>query len=524
MPKLSIDQREVEVPPGATILDAARKLGIDIPALCFLESCEPSTSCLCCLVKINGKGRLVPSCATLAEEGAKVESETPEMHSARRKSLELLLSDHLGDCVAPCYLACPAEMDIPQMLRQISSGDMRGAIATVKRDIALPAVLGRICPAPCEKICRRHALDAAVAICVLKRYVADVDLASGDPYMPPCLPASGKKVAIIGAGPTGLAAAYYLIQCGHACTVFDENQEPGGRLWFESTAEELPRDVLAAEIAQIIRLGGRWEMQNRIGSGESFQKLVKSHDAVLIACGATALEQAGAWNLKTTSRGIEVAHTYQTQLPNLFAAGNAIRLKGLVVRSVADGKEAAVSIDQYLRGQVVLGPDKPFTTKIGLMGKEELQRFSAGAAMEARHDPASGKGRGFDADEASIQAARCLHCDCRGLHTCKLRKYADLYSADPRRYKGQRREFEQDAHHADVIFEPGKCIDCGLCIQIAAAAGESLGLTFVGRGFNVRVAVPLDGHLNEALSRAAAQCVAACPTAALTFRDNTRVS
>ena len=196
MLKLTIDQREVEVPSGATILDAARKLGIDIPALCFLEGCEPSTSCLCCLVKVNGKGRLVPSCATLAEEGAKVESETPEIRSARRKSLELLLSDHLGDCVAPCYLACPAEMDIPQMLRQISSGDMRGAIATVKRDIALPAVLGRICPAPCEKICRRHALDAAVAICVLKRYVADVDLASGDPYMPPCLPASGKKVLL----------------------------------------------------------------------------------------------------------------------------------------------------------------------------------------------------------------------------------------------------------------------------------------------------------------------------------------
>ncbi len=71
-----------------------------------------------------------------------------------------------------------------------------------------------------------------------------------------------------------------------------------------------------------------------------------------------------------------------------------------------------------------------------------------------------------------------------------------------------------------MIFEPGKCIDCGLCIQIAAAAGESLGLTFVGRGFNVRVAVPLDRHLNEALARAAAQCVAACPTAALAFRDN----
>ncbi len=523
MPKLTIDQREVEVPPGATILDAAWKLGIDIPALCFLEGHEPSASCLCCLVKVNGNGRLVPSCATLAEEGAKIESETPEIHSARRKSLELLLSDHLGDCLAPCYLACPAQMDIPQMLRQISSGDMRGAIATIKRDIALPAVLGRICPAPCEKICRRRDLDAAVAICLLKRYAADVDLASGDPYKPPCLPDSGKKVAIIGAGPTGLAAAYYLAQSGHACTVFDENDRPGGRLWLETAPKDLPREVLKAEISQITRLGGNWEKQNRVGPDESFNKLKNSFDAVLIACGSTALEQAGAWNLKTTPRGIEVAQTYQTLQPNVFAAGNAIRLKGLVVRSVADGKEAAISIDRYLRRQVVSGPEKPFTTKIGQMGKEELERFATGASTEPRRNPAAGLERGFSAGEATTQAARCLHCDCRGLHTCKLRKYADLYGADPKRYKEdktQRRQFEQDVSHDDVIFEPGKCIDCGLCIQIAAAHGESLGLTFIGRGFNVRVAVPLNGHLKEALSRVAAQCVAACPTAALAFRDN----
>jgi NADH dehydrogenase/NADH:ubiquinone oxidoreductase subunit G len=111
-----------------------------------------------------------------------------------------------------------------------------------------------------------------------------------------------------------------------------------------------------------------------------------------------------------------------------------------------------------------------------------------------------------------------MHCDCRGQDFCKLRRYAELYKADPKRYKGERREFTQDARHAEVIFEPGKCIDCGLCIQIAAAAGESLGLTFVGRGFNVRVAVPLDHGLDEALRHAAAQCVSACPTAALAFK------
>ena len=151
MPKLTIDHRDVEVPEGATVLDAARKLGIDIPALCFREGCSPSTSCLACLVRIGDEERLVPSCATRAAEGMRVESETEAVHQARRTALELLLSDHLGDCMAPCHFGCPAQMDIPVMLRQIASGQFREAIATVKRDIALPAVLGRILPCAVRK-------------------------------------------------------------------------------------------------------------------------------------------------------------------------------------------------------------------------------------------------------------------------------------------------------------------------------------------------------------------------------------
>ena len=111
-----------------------------------------------------------------------------------------------------------------------------------------------------------------------------------------------------------------------------------------------------------------------------------------------------------------------------------------------------------------------------------------------------------------------MHCDCRALHSCKLRKYAQQYQADPRRYPAQRRRFQQDTQHGELIYEPGKCIDCGLCIQIAAAAGEPLGLTFVGRGFDVRVGVPLNHSLADALCKVAAECAAACPTAALSLK------
>ncbi|MDT8303241.1 MAG: 2Fe-2S iron-sulfur cluster-binding protein, partial [Sedimentisphaerales bacterium] len=125
MPKLFIDNREVEVNSGATILDAAGKLGIEIPTMCFLKDYKPSTSCMVCVVKIEGLASLVPACATVAVEGMRVESSSEVVFQARKVALELLLSDHLGDCLGPCQMICPADMDIPLMIRQIAAGKLR---------------------------------------------------------------------------------------------------------------------------------------------------------------------------------------------------------------------------------------------------------------------------------------------------------------------------------------------------------------------------------------------------------------
>ncbi|MEE8452901.1 MAG: FAD-dependent oxidoreductase [Thermoguttaceae bacterium] len=519
MPKLTIDQRDIEVPGGATLLDAAQKLGIDIPTLCFLKGCSPSTSCLACVVKVRNTGKLVPSCATVAIDGMEIESETDEIHQVRKSALELLLSDHLGDCLAPCYFACPARMDIPLMLRQIVAGDFEDAIETVKNDIALPAVLGRICPAPCEKTCRRRGADAEVAICRLKRFVADKDIEGEERHLPMRASDSGKHVAIVGAGPTGLAAAYYLLLRGHACAIFDENDQPGGRLHHETDQQTLPRDVLRADIEPILALGVELHTNSRVDDKASLDDLRRDFDAVLLASGASAIEQAEGWGLPLTKRGIQVRKgTYETDLEGTFAAGCAVRSKAMVVRSVADGKEAATAIDQYLCGKPVTGPPKPFNTRIGRLEPDELSQFMAGAESTLLDKPAAGPTAGYRPEEAIEQAARCLHCDCRALESCKLRKYAAIYEADPRHYEAGRRTFHQDLRHPDVIFEPGKCIDCGLCIEMARAGGESLGLAFIGRGFDVRVGVPFDGSTADALRKTAAQCVAACPTAALSLR------
>ncbi|MHC4445275.1 MAG: 2Fe-2S iron-sulfur cluster-binding protein [Planctomycetota bacterium] len=522
MPRLVIDNREIEVPPGSTVLAAARKLGLNIPVLCFADGYPPSTSCMVCLVKLKDENRMVPSCAALAEDGMQIESETEEVHRIRKGALELLLSDHLGDCIAPCHVACPAHMDIPLMMEQIAAGELQEAIVTVKKDIALPAVLGRVCPDLCERACRRGKVDSAVAICLLKRYVADADLASDQPYLPACKPGSGKKVAIVGAGPTGLSAGYHLLQEGHACTLFDGRDQPGGMLRYEIDENALPRSVLDAEISIIEKMGASFRMNTRIGPDESLADLRKDFDAVLVTIGTVGRDDVDNLGLQATGQGIQIdIKTHETDLPGVFAAGDAVRHSSLVIRSVADGKAAAFCINQFLSGVPIAGIHRPFNIHMGRLSDEELEKFMIGRSRQERVTIEDGSAGGLTDEQARAEALRCLHCECAKQGDCKLQQYADMYGARTRRYGGERKTFERHLQHAEVIYEPGKCILCGLCVQITAKAGEPLGLTFVNRGFKVRVDVPFNESLAEALKLTARECVKNCPTGALVLRKET---
>ncbi len=519
MPTLCIDDRQVEVPEGATILDAARKLGIEIPTLCFREGCEPSTSCMVCVVKVKNPDRFVASCGARAGEGMVVESETDEVREARRAALELLLSDHPADCIAPCQTVCPAQMDIPRMIRRIAAGDAAAAAETARSALVLPATLGRICPAPCEKGCRRARHDAAVSIRLLHRHAAETDLASGKPWLPQRPPDTGKRVAIVGAGPAGLAAAWRLLQEGHGATLFDDREAPGGMLRYGVEEDLLPRSVLDAEIALIERLGAEFRGSTRIGRDVAVVELARDFDAVLIACGRMAEGDAGQLGLETAEKGLKVSRrTFETPTAGVFAAGDAVQPRRMAVRAVADGTAAARSIIQYLAGRPVVAPERPFTTRLGHPTDEEMTAMLAAASLDPRVVPSGGEAAGFTSDEARREAPRCLHCDCRKADTCLLRKWSVALGARPTRHSGTRRPFELHVAHPDVVYEPGKCIACGLCIQVAARRGEALGLTFIGRGFRVRVGVPFNETIAEGLKVAAADCVAACPTGALAFR------
>jgi ferredoxin len=519
---LTIDGRQVEVEAGQTVLAAGQKLGIDIPTLCYSKQCAPATSCLVCLVKLNagGQGRLVPACATKAAPGMAVESETPEVHAARRTALELLLSDHVGDCLSPCHRICPLHLNIPVMLRQLQANRPDLAIATVKEALPLPAVLGRLCHAPCENGCRRGTYDQPVAIRDLVRYTAAGDLAREEPYLPPRKPASGKSVAIVGAGPTGLAAAYFLLREGHACALFDRHAQPGGALRSQVDPLALPPAVLDAEIAQLKRLGAQFKPGTELGREVSLESLAGEFDAVLLALGEHAKAQAPNLGLAVTPAGIRVEpETGLTSQPKLFAAGSAVKPAKQLVRALAEGRNAAAGIHQFLSGQRIQRPDKQFSSMMGRLLDGELPLFMAGANPAPRVAPASNTAAGLNAEQASAEAGRCLHCDCRAAGNCKLQHYAELYGAEPNRFREQRRRFEQQLQHSQVIFEPGKCILCGICVQLSEQAREPLGLTFIGRGFEVRVGAPLNHTIADGLQKAAAQCVEHCPTGALAFKD-----
>jgi formate dehydrogenase major subunit len=201
---------------GQTILDLASGCGIDIPTLCHDPRLEPFSSCYMCVVEVDGMRGLQPACSTKIVEGMVIRTDNEKIKKARKMALDLIVSNHYADCAAPCRIACPAGVDVQGYISLIEKGLHAEAVALIKEVNPLPAICGRVCVRPCEVACRRNLLDegSAVGIDYLKRYASDKEMNSEIRYNPPKADPTGKKVAIIGAGPGGLSAAWFLQQKG----------------------------------------------------------------------------------------------------------------------------------------------------------------------------------------------------------------------------------------------------------------------------------------------------------------------
>jgi formate dehydrogenase beta subunit len=309
-----------------------------------------------------------------------------------------------------CKYACPAGVDVPRFIRFIRQKKYAEAVAVIRESVPLAAVCSLICEHPCEAAgaCRRGELDQPVAIRALERFAIE-RAAKYEPSSQGIKAApSGKKIAIVGSGPTGLTAAYYLTKKGgHEVTVFESLAKPGGMMRELMPEYVLSREVLDAEIEGLTRLGIKIKTQSKV---DSLDKLLeKSFDAVLLSIGLAAEDttalSAGA-SVKNSRKGV-------------FTGGNVATGKVSFIEAVAAGKQAAISIDRYLRGtgdiSEVLAPiteGVPYVGRIDNFAQRQRQEMPTAKPVKQ-----IGKFKqvelGFSDTLGEEEAKRCMGCDLR---------------------------------------------------------------------------------------------------------------
>jgi len=291
---ITIDGRTMSAYEGQTVLSIAVDNGIlDIPNLCNDEKLEPTSACRMCLVEIEGAERPLPSCNTPAVPGMVVHTKSDKLKHIRRTNLEMMLSDHNAYCQPPCQIGCPTHIDIPGYLELIAKGESREAARLVKEVLPFPYILGLTCPAPCQDVCRRALVEEEIAICRMHGFAAGQCL--DDPPTPwvPEAP-TGHKVAVVGAGPAGLTAAYYLALKGHYCKVFDMMPQPGGMLRYGIPEYRLQKDMMDKEFEGVWRLGVDAQYNVKLGEDFTLDDLFnQGFEAVFLAIGAWTSNELG---------------------------------------------------------------------------------------------------------------------------------------------------------------------------------------------------------------------------------------
>jgi formate dehydrogenase major subunit len=323
--------------PGETILELAKRNGVHIPTLCNDDRLEPFSSCYVCVVEIEGMRGHQPSCSTKITEGMKIVTDNEGIRKSRKMALELMLSNHYADCLGPCKQTCPAGVDVQGYISLIDKGLYSEAVALIKETNPLPAICGRVCVRPCEAECRRNLLDegAPVGIDYMKRFASDYDLASPDKFVPKVKPPTGKKVAIIGAGPGGLSAAYFLQSEGHQADIYEAAPKSGGWLRYGIPEYRLPNDILDQEVKNITDLGANIFYNQKLGDNVSYKDLRDKYDALILAIGSQKGTNVGC-------EGDDAGNVFSgiDFLKNMEITGQRYDFKGKTIAVVGGGNTA----------------------------------------------------------------------------------------------------------------------------------------------------------------------------------------
>jgi len=271
----------------------------------------------------------------------------------------------------PCRAACPADVNVQGYIALLQQGKFKESVELVRKSIPFPAICGRVCYSPCEDACARKNVDEPVSIRALKWIIADIEREEGRVKPEPVPKTHSEKVAVVGAGPAGLTAAYELAKLGYPVTVFEAMPEPGGTMRYFIPDSRLRKDVVANEVAYIQDLGVEIKTGVLFGRDLSIDSLQNDgYDAIFIAIGiqkvwSRKLKTQDTPSLPPTLLNIEEGEastklstvwvdplTLETRIPGVFAGGDILTGKASgIVYAIGAGKRTAISIDRYLNGQ-----------------------------------------------------------------------------------------------------------------------------------------------------------------------------
>jgi ferredoxin len=384
-------------------------------------------------------------------------------------------------------------------------------------------LLSSVCPAPCEKICRRKDHDQPVAIQTLIRFLTEQSTIKN--FIPQCAARTAHAVAVCGAGPAGLSASFYLLKKGHAVSIFEKNARACEAICSQVDTELNLPQIMERETARIRSMGADFHFEAELGKDISLAALLKEFDAVIVAVGGQTPKFWETIKLEYTDKGAKAdSHTFATQKKRVFVCGAAGHPTKLAANAVNRGRQCALAVDGFLStGKTQMSP-RQFDSRIGKLEADEIKEYLPLSNSAPRIGHSEDKNLKFTEAQSVEQAGRCLHCDCRKASHCALRDCATRSSAKASRYKSaERKPVRIISSHPSVVYEPGKCIKCGRCVRITRAKREALGLTFIGRGFNIEVGVPFNQSLRKAMTATAAECVRSCPTGALAFYEQGEV-
>ncbi|MCA3951470.1 formate dehydrogenase subunit alpha [Vibrio vulnificus] len=327
MIQIVIDGKYRIVEAGQTVLQAAKVCGVEIPSLCGMNRSGEKIPCDLCVVEVESGGTR-RACELEVYNGLTVKTQSEALSAHRKQALNRIMSDHYADCEAPCKTACPAGVDIQSYLYHIAQNDHQKAIEVIKRTLPMPLSIGRVCPAFCESECRRSLVDDAIAIRQLKRHAADADLAAQEAYTPEKKADKNKRVAIVGSGPGGLTAGYYLTNEGYQVDVFEAMPQAGGWLRYGIPEYRLPKSILDKEIALMCRNGMTIHTDKKLGRDISLSQLSQDYDAVCLAVGASkavAMDYPGS-DLDGCYLGVDYLKDFVTE--QRFITGKKVAVIG----------------------------------------------------------------------------------------------------------------------------------------------------------------------------------------------------